>query len=143
MISDFAKRVLTLVVFGLGMLSGGWDCLGIPIFMFTLSGTDSPQAVWACFLAFGMTLPVSILALWKRRIAGIWFIAVGLFLMYGAVAQRAYRIDTTHTPQPSIREAVTQLAPYADWLLFLGFFALLTELIGWPKPLKFARPSNP
>jgi len=136
--SDTVKRVLTLVVFSLGFASGIWGCLGIPAFSFTIGANDSPQAVWACFLAFGTTLPASVLAFWQRRIAGLWFIAVGIFFMYGMLAQRAYMIDVVHSPQASIHETLTQWAPYTDWLLLLGLFALITDLLRWPKPLYVA-----
>ena len=132
--SDRLKKLVSFVVFGLGMIGGLWGWRAFLGAFFTIGKNDSVQEVLGLTVALVTTLPACIVALWRRLLAGIWLMFSGCFLLYAVVAQRSYMIQVRHFPdQPTILRIIEGCLPYTTFLVGIGLFAIVTELKKWPR----------
>jgi hypothetical protein len=90
------KRTVSAVVFGLGILGSLAGCAVYPGALFVVGANDCTQEVLAMTFALATPLPVCILALWHRVVAGTWLIFAGAFFTYGMLFQRSYMIHERH-----------------------------------------------
>jgi hypothetical protein len=134
--SNVVKRAISFTVFGFGILGSLWGCVASAGGVFTIGGNDSHQEILAIIFACMTPLPVCILALWKRLIAGVWLIFAGCYFIYGMVAERAYMIQERHfLDQPTIVKTIQFSLPISLALIGIGLFGVVTDLLKWPKLL--------
>jgi len=116
------------------MLGGLWGWVVYAAAMFAVGVNDSAQEVLSLTIAFATTLPACLLALWRRLIAGLWLTFAACYFPYALVAQRTYMIQVRHFPdQPTVLQTAEGCLPYSIVLIGLGLFAVITELLKWPR----------
>jgi 6-phosphogluconate dehydrogenase (decarboxylating) len=136
MMRNAVKRAISFTVFGFGILGGLWGCVASAGGVFTIGGNDSYQEILAIIFACITPFPVCILALWKRFIAGLWLIFAGCYFTYGMMAERAYMIQEMHDlDQPTIQQTIQFSLPISLFLIGIGLFGVVTDLLKWPKLL--------
>lgn len=136
------KRMISWALFGLGIVGGLAGCAIYPMAVFTVGANDSSQEVWGISLVFLSLFPTSILALRFRLLAGCLMLSVPCFNLYATFAQRTFMVNVRHFPQPPIdsRQIIgTLFMPFALPYIFLGAFAILTSVLGWPTALRWPR----
>lgn len=137
------KRTISAALFGLGILVGLLGCAIYPMAVFTVGANDSSQEVWGISLMFLSLFPTSILALRVPLLAGCLMLSMPCFNLYATFAQRSFMVNVRHFPQPPIdsRQIMGSLFVWPlTWpYIFLGAFAILTSMLGWPTVLRWPR----
>jgi hypothetical protein len=129
-----AKRTVSFGVFGLGIVAGLAGCAIAPRAVFVIGVNDSTPEVLALLLPITL-LPASILALWKRIWASVWFCFLGLLWSYGMIWQRHYISVVQHFPEESLRSLLGGEMLPAYFVFALAAFGLLTSNAHWPQML--------
>ena len=136
-----AQRDLSVLVFSVGICLGVLGCLAAPKAIFTLGINDCTSEWIAAFLCPTTFMPTCILALWRRRIAGVWFLVLTAIWIYAMIAERHYMTTVRRFPDQGTPAFLETLLP-ACVLLFFGLFALGTERAGWPRIIKRAEQAS-
>jgi hypothetical protein len=87
-------------------------------------------AILTCFPGF---FAASILAFWKRRIAGLAMLAFPLIFVAGMLDERRYMLNVRHFPQEGIPTLLQEMLLPCLPVLILGAFAFLTGVAGWAE----------
>lgn len=134
MLQDGNKRAISIAVFSLAILGSLAGCAVYPGALFVVGVNDCTQEVLAITFACATPLPVCLLALWKRVLAGAWLIFAGAFFTYGMLAERSFMINVRHfNGEESILKTVVGSLAVSAPLIAVGLFGVLTGLAGWPS----------
>ncbi len=137
--SDRAKRFLSIGIFSFGICVGLFGCaMSLPA-TFSIGVNDSPVAAIFFVGCFALFLPFCVIALWKRRTAGIGLILLAICWIYGLFDQRHYSNVVRHLPPDSISDFLYEIS-FALLPVALGIFALLTDRAGWPNLIRHEIP---
>ncbi len=138
MLSDNGKRNISFGVFGFGIFAALWACVASMRAIFTLGGNDTLPGIIALLLAYDTPLPICIVALWYRKIAGWWLIVAGLYFPCGVLLDREFSRAGPGNMSLLAYFAISLIV--SGPLLALGLFGVLTERAGWPRLLGHASP---
>jgi len=121
---DDRRRLVSRILFSLGMLWGIVPMVSLPVMIFMIGGPQ-PSDLALAGLFNGLTvLPASALAFWKRRLASWWLIADAFVVAM---------VGLNHLSNPATRGLELTMAVLVPGLV--GAFGLYSERSGWPALL--------
>jgi hypothetical protein len=107
----------------------------MPAGVFSIGINDSASEVIALSICIPGFFIATVLALWKRRIAGIILLALVVCFFYGMQAERTYMETVRHFPPDQTYGAFFLDSVRVVWMyLALGLFAVTTK--SWPEVIK-------
>jgi hypothetical protein len=130
---DSWKRILSAVVFAAGFAFSLVGCAASARGVFALGFNDSAGEIAAILTCFPGFFAASILAFWKRRIAGLAMLAFPLIFVAGMLDERRYMLNVRHFPQEGIPTLLQEMLLPCLPVLILGAFAFLTGVAGWAE----------
>jgi len=75
----------------------------------------------------------SVLAFWKRKIAGATMLALPVIFVLGMLDERRYTFTISQVPQEVLLAYLWEILRPCLPVLLLGAFAFLTGMSGWPE----------
>jgi hypothetical protein len=121
------QQSISRLIFSVGIVWGVMSSLIALWGSFTLGVNDTLPEVLAIIFYILSFVPAGILAFWKRRLASIWLISLGLFCMFGFNYQMWMQHEIT------CRHILAVLFIGIIPALCLGLFGLITDNHHWPK----------
>jgi len=130
---DSSKRIVSALIFAAGLSFSFVGCAASARGFFTLGANDSVGEVVAILICFPGFFAASILAFWKRRVAGTVMLALPLIFIAGMLDERRYILNVRHFPQESLFTDLWHTILPCLPVIFLGVFAFLTGVAGWQE----------
>jgi hypothetical protein len=120
----------TVVVSGI-ILGVAFLLFVAPVALFTLGVNDSAPDIVGMAALLCSVLPASVLAIYKRREAGVWLTSVG-FLSASTTIWNEYRVLTTRAIHFTLSELIGS-GSLGMLAMILGLFFWITAATGWPN----------
>jgi hypothetical protein len=127
------KRIVSALVLGIGLTYSLIGCAVFPRAVFVIGANDSAASIVALLTCFPGFFFASVLAFWKRRIAGVVMMILPVIWLWGLLDERSYMLNVRHFPQEGFFIYLWEILQPCLPVLALGAFALFTGIAGWPE----------
>ena len=131
--NDTAKRIISALVFGAGLLFSLYGCAASTSAIFSIGANDSFAEIVAIVVCLPGFFAATILAFWFRKIAGIAMMTLSPIFLIGMLLQRNYELTALHLPHENLSTFLAAILRPCVPVFLLGTFALITGLAGWQE----------
>jgi hypothetical protein len=135
-VRNSSKRALSIAILSLFMCTALLACARLASAIFVIGDNDSPGEILALLYCGFLYLPMLILGLWKRRVAGVILMSMVPLWLLGIVNQRIYMQYARHFPAEPMSGLLFHELPVALFPMAIGVFLVVTDQLKWPALIR-------
>jgi hypothetical protein len=139
--NDTAKRIISALIFGAGLLFSLYGCAVSAGAIFSIGANDSFAEIVAIVVCLPGFFAATILAFWFRKIAGIAMMTLSSIFLTGMLLQRNYELTALHLSHENLPTFLAAILRPCVPVFLLGAFALISGLAGWQEVIQRKRES--